>query len=91
MVKQVQLLTHYLIACVSLLKLIIDEKADKIQLPAMNYTSMSLRYMDFDNEGPAKKLHNAVHISPYEKPKFMFSLNNLYRTSCLNIPAADCF
>ena len=91
MVKQVQLLTHYMIACVSQLKFIIGEKADKIQPPAINYPSMSLRYMVFDHEGPAKKLHNAVHISPNEKPEFKFSLNNLYKASCLNIPAADCF
>ena len=52
---------------------------------------MSLRYMDFDHEKPVAKLHKPVHISPHEKPDIKFSLNNLYKTSCLNIPAADVF
>ena len=73
MVKRVQLLTHNMTTCVSQLKLIIDEIADKKQLPAIKHTSMSLRYMEFDHEKPNEKLHKTVHISPHEKTDFKFS------------------
>ena len=83
--------TYLLNDHVSQLGFIIDERAEKTQLPTIKHTSMSLRYMDIDHEKPVAKLHNPFHISPHEKPDIKFSLNKLNKTSCLNIPAADVF
>ena len=52
---------------------------------------MSLRYIDIDHEMPVAKVDNTVHISPHDKLDVKFSMNNLYKTPCLNLPAADVF
>ena len=68
---------------------IVDEIADKLQIPSMEHKLMSLRYIDIDHEMPVAKVDNAVHISPQDTPDVKFSINSLYKTPCLNIPAAD--
>ena len=81
--------TYTLIDHGSQFSFIVDEIAGKLQIPSMEHTSMSLRYIDIDHEMPVAKVGNAVHISPQDKPDVKFSMNNLYKTPCLNIPAAD--
>ena len=53
----------------------------------MEHTSMSLRYIDIDHKMPVAK----VPISPHDKPDVKFSMSNLYKTPCSNIPAAEVF
>ena len=83
--------TYALIDHGSQFSFIVDEVADKLQIPSIEHTSMSLRYIDIDHEMPVAKVDNAVHISPHDKPDVKFSMNNLYKAPCLNIPAADLF
>ena len=56
---------------------IVDEIADKLQVPSVEHTSMSLRYVDIDHEMPVAKVDKSVHISPHDKPDVKFSMNNL--------------